>query len=328
MQQPPDQVSVPVVGAQRLGHGHAVRRPREDHNGVTRARHPFFEDTQVGTGPGRRGEPFHPGPLAHPAREGAARDAHRGHLHHGGAQPPRLADQRPGNVQPGRGDVLPEHAVRQLAAELLGPPVQVFPGVGVHGLLRPAVMTLVHLLVVAGAEPPDGHRPAAGPLIDRGTADPPGPAGLPGRGPCSPRSPARSLLHGIRRHSAGRTGFARGYPGTEPLGREASMTSWPGYGGPAYGHAAMRASDVDRDRAAEVLKSGFAAGRLTKDEYDDHLHRVYTARTHAGPGPGDGPAARRRDGPVHGARPRRDGGPTRWPSPRWSAGSRSSSPWD
>ncbi len=58
------------------------------------------------------------------------------------------------------------------------------------------------------------------------------------------------------------------------------MTSWSGYGGPVYGHAAMRASDVDRDRAAEVLKSGFAAGRLTKDEYDDHLHWVYTARTY------------------------------------------------
>jgi uncharacterized membrane protein len=58
------------------------------------------------------------------------------------------------------------------------------------------------------------------------------------------------------------------------------MTSWPGYGVPAYGHAAMLASDEDRDRAAEVLKSGFASGRLTKDEHDDHLHRVYTARTH------------------------------------------------
>ena len=58
------------------------------------------------------------------------------------------------------------------------------------------------------------------------------------------------------------------------------MTSWPGYGVPAYGHAAMLASDTDRDRAAEVLKSGFAAGRFTKDEYDAHLHGVYTARTH------------------------------------------------
>ena len=57
------------------------------------------------------------------------------------------------------------------------------------------------------------------------------------------------------------------------------MTSWPGYGVPAHGNAAMLASDADRDRAAEVLKSGFATGRLTKDEHDDHLHRVYTART-------------------------------------------------
>jgi hypothetical protein len=58
------------------------------------------------------------------------------------------------------------------------------------------------------------------------------------------------------------------------------MTSWPGYGAPVHGHAAMLASDADRDRAAEVLKSGFATGRLTKDEYDDHLHRLYTARTY------------------------------------------------
>jgi uncharacterized membrane protein len=58
------------------------------------------------------------------------------------------------------------------------------------------------------------------------------------------------------------------------------MTSWPGYGAQEYGHAAMLASDADRDRASEVLKSGFASGRLTKDEYDDHLHRLYTVRTH------------------------------------------------
>ncbi len=58
------------------------------------------------------------------------------------------------------------------------------------------------------------------------------------------------------------------------------MTSSPGYGVPAYGHGAMLASDADRDRAAEVLKSGFATGRLTKDEHDAHLHLIYTARTH------------------------------------------------
>lgn len=64
------------------------------------------------------------------------------------------------------------------------------------------------------------------------------------------------------------------------------MASWPGpgYAGPGYGLAAgaastLLASDADRDRAAEVLKSGFAEGRLDKNEYDVALERVYTART-------------------------------------------------
>jgi hypothetical protein len=42
---------------------------------------------------------------------------------------------------------------------------------------------------------------------------------------------------------------------------------------------AMRASDQDREQAAEVLKTGFVEGRLTKDEYDEHLTRVYSAVT-------------------------------------------------
>ena len=68
--------------------------------------------------------------------------------------------------------------------------------------------------------------------------------------------------------------------GSNHLGGRRFMKSWPGYGTPAYGHPAMLASDADRDHAAEVLKSGFATGRLTKDEYDDYLHRLYTARTY------------------------------------------------
>jgi len=59
------------------------------------------------------------------------------------------------------------------------------------------------------------------------------------------------------------------------------MTYWPGpgYRLAAEAHGAIRASDQDRERAAEVLKTGYAEGRLSKDEYDDHLHRLYTART-------------------------------------------------
>jgi Domain of unknown function (DUF4190)/DUF1707 SHOCT-like domain len=58
------------------------------------------------------------------------------------------------------------------------------------------------------------------------------------------------------------------------------MTYYPGPGyGMAAAHGGVRASDQDRERAAEVLKTGFAEGRLTKDEYDEHLSRVYAART-------------------------------------------------
>jgi Domain of unknown function (DUF4190)/DUF1707 SHOCT-like domain len=59
------------------------------------------------------------------------------------------------------------------------------------------------------------------------------------------------------------------------------MTNWPEYGYhfPAQGRAHIRAADADRDRAAEVLKSGFAEGRLAKDEYDALLEGVYSART-------------------------------------------------
>lgn len=59
------------------------------------------------------------------------------------------------------------------------------------------------------------------------------------------------------------------------------MSMGPGYGLAASGQGGMRASDADRERAAEVLRTGFAEGRLDKDEYDSLLGRLYTAKTHA-----------------------------------------------
>jgi hypothetical protein len=46
------------------------------------------------------------------------------------------------------------------------------------------------------------------------------------------------------------------------------------------GPAEMLAANADRDRAIDVLKAGFAEGRLTKDEYDDRTAGVYAARTY------------------------------------------------
>ncbi len=59
------------------------------------------------------------------------------------------------------------------------------------------------------------------------------------------------------------------------------MTMGPGYGLAASGQGGMRASDADRERAAEVLRTGFAEGRLDRDEYDGLLGQAYTAKTRA-----------------------------------------------
>ena len=44
---------------------------------------------------------------------------------------------------------------------------------------------------------------------------------------------------------------------------------------------AMRAASADRERAVDVLKAGFAEGRLTQDEYNERMDRAYAARTYA-----------------------------------------------
>jgi hypothetical protein len=43
---------------------------------------------------------------------------------------------------------------------------------------------------------------------------------------------------------------------------------------------AMRAGSADRERAVDVLKAGFAEGRLTQEEYNDRMGRAYAARTY------------------------------------------------
>ena len=42
----------------------------------------------------------------------------------------------------------------------------------------------------------------------------------------------------------------------------------------------MRASDADRERTAALLREHHAVGRLTAQEFEDRLDKVFTARTH------------------------------------------------
>jgi hypothetical protein len=77
-------------------------------------------------------------------------------------------------------------------------------------------------------------------------------------------------------------GYRAPVPGyhAPPAGYQVQPPGYPvGPGYPAQ-QAAMRASSADRERAVDVLKAGFAEGRLTQDEYNDRMGRAYSARTY------------------------------------------------
>jgi uncharacterized membrane protein len=57
------------------------------------------------------------------------------------------------------------------------------------------------------------------------------------------------------------------------------MTVRSGYGIPAGGNAYLLASTADRERAVDVLKAGYAEGRLSKEEYDSRASQAFAART-------------------------------------------------
>jgi Domain of unknown function (DUF1707) len=42
----------------------------------------------------------------------------------------------------------------------------------------------------------------------------------------------------------------------------------------------MRAGHADRERTVDVLKAGFAEGRLTQDEYNERMSKAYESRTY------------------------------------------------
>jgi Domain of unknown function (DUF1707)/Domain of unknown function (DUF4190) len=89
---------------------------------------------------------------------------------------------------------------------------------------------------------------------------PPPPAGYPVPPPDSVPPPA-----GYPGQAAA---YHRAYLGTYQGGYEVGMSP------------AMRAASADRERTVDVLKAGFAEGRLTPDEYDERIGRAYAARTY------------------------------------------------
>jgi hypothetical protein len=57
------------------------------------------------------------------------------------------------------------------------------------------------------------------------------------------------------------------------------MTTRTAYGVPASGQGYLRASTVDRERAIDVIKAGYAEGRLSMPEYEARASQALAART-------------------------------------------------
>jgi hypothetical protein len=116
--------------------------------------------------------------------------------------------------------------------------------------------------------PPDGYQvPAAGYQV------PPGTYQIPGAYPVPPGGyPVQQPGYPVQQG---------GYPVQQP-GYPIQQGGYPVQQGSyqVRAHASMRASSADRERAVDVLKAGFAEGRLTQDEYNDRMGRAYAARTY------------------------------------------------
>jgi hypothetical protein len=59
------------------------------------------------------------------------------------------------------------------------------------------------------------------------------------------------------------------------------VTAGPGDNTAAAGDGHLRASHADREQVIGTLKTAFVQGRLTEDELDARLDRVYASRTYA-----------------------------------------------
>jgi len=84
---------------------------------------------------------------------------------------------------------------------------------------------------------------------------------------------------GYQAPAAGYQAPAGGYP-FPPGGYQVQARMAPGMMHPGAMNAGMRAAAADRERAVDVLKAGFAEGRLTQEEYNYRMDRAYRAKTY------------------------------------------------
>ena len=140
---------------------------RESTQLIARAQLALLHDPQVRAGAAGLAEALDHLRVAEAQPELGARQPRLADLELDGPGPPALADHGAADVDALDGEVLAEHAGRDVAAELGRPPRRVLARVRVHGLVGPAVHAPVGLIVAREVDARDPHAALHRRLADR-----------------------------------------------------------------------------------------------------------------------------------------------------------------
>src|SRR6267378_838318 len=165
--QPRHLIPIARVDAKDISDGEVVIRLLHDLDLVSGTHIALDDDSEIGTGSQRLAEAAWKRFVVHPDSEPPARDSRLGHLENRGPDLPTLADERVVELDPFRGQVLSELAVRERPADLPFPPALVLHRIRIGGLVEAAVCLEIRLAIASEIDAPSRDPSAHRRLPDR-----------------------------------------------------------------------------------------------------------------------------------------------------------------
>src|SRR5216684_8336647 len=158
--QPRHLIAIARIDAKDISDGEVVIRLLHDADLVSGAHISLDDDSEIGTGSQRLGEAAWKGFVVHPDGEPPTGNSRLGNLENRAPDLPTLADERVVDLDPFRGQVLSELAVRERTADPPCPPALVLHRIRVDGLVEAAVCLEIRLAIAREIDAP--RRDASG----------------------------------------------------------------------------------------------------------------------------------------------------------------------
>src|SRR5882672_7528849 len=152
--QPRHLIPIARIDAKDLSDGEVVIRLLHDPDLVSGAHVALDDDSEIGAGSQRLAEAAWKRFVVHPDSEPPTRDSRLGNLENRAPDLPTLADERVVELDPFRGQILSELAVRERAADLPLPPALVLHRIRIDGLVEAAVCLEIRLAIAHEIDAP------------------------------------------------------------------------------------------------------------------------------------------------------------------------------